>query len=147
MSETRRIQASKYSLIVPSKGYSPKSDHASTYKNQIKKIAKRQIPEPLYGEIEVKLEYLYRDRRDRLDGDNLLKTVCDGLKEAAYDDDSQVIDQRVKIININSSFEIRGVPLNQQIADLLASQTPFAIIRLRQIAQATNDETNLLEVD
>ena len=143
----RKIQASRYCLIVPGKGYSPKSDHASKYKEQIKKIAKRQIPEPLYGEVEVKLEYLYRNYRDRLDGDNLLKTVCDGLKEAAYDDDSQVIDQRVKIINMNSSFAIRGVPLDQQIAGLLANRDPFAIIRLRQIAQATDDETNLLEVD
>lgn len=133
MSINRKPFVNKYCLIIPGKGYAPRAEHAQNYKQTIKKIAKREMPEPFNGKVDIRLEYLYRNHRDRLDGDNLLKTICDALKGVAYKDDSQIIHHEVTSINTNSSFTIKGVPLSQQIADLFTNQEPFTIIRLRKV--------------
>lgn len=141
----RKASVNKYCLVIPGKGYSPKAEHAQAYKAQIKGIARKQIPEPCHGAVEIKLEYLYRSRADRLDGDNLLKTVCDALKGVAYKDDSQIVHHEVAAINMNSSFIIRGVPLDQQIGDLFANKESFTIIRLRKVSKGRSAQTTLIE--
>ena len=75
-----------------------------------------------------------------MDGDNLLKTFCDALKEVAYRDDSQIVHHEVSFHKRNSNFRITGVPLTLQIADLLANKETFTIVRLRQVAEKTNSE-------
>ncbi len=126
-----KMPTKQISFIIPGRGYRLRARHAQVYKENIKNIARKRIRQPLSGEMEIKLEYLYSKPADRLDGDNLLKTICDALKGVAYRDDSQIAHHDVKTINMNSSFTIRGVPLTQQIGDLFANQETFTIIRLR----------------
>ena len=123
-----------YCLLIPGRGYSPRARHARAYKEQIKKIARKKIRDSFDGKVAIKLEYLYWERTDKIDGDNLLKTICDALKGVAYEDDGQIVDHRVRTINGNSSFTITGLPLDLPIADLFVGKKPFAIIRLRKRA-------------
>ena len=133
--------ANKYCLIIPGRGYAHTAEHAKQYKEQIKRIAQQTIREPFSGEVDIRLEYLYRNRLDRLDGDNLLKTICDALEGIAYMNDSQIVHHEVSAININSSFTIRGVPLDQQIGDLFANKRSFTIIRLRTVSKRKSAQT------
>lgn len=123
----------KHCLIIPGRGYSHTSEHSSIYKEKIQRIAHDKIKKPYYGNVEIQVEYLYRNKNERLDGDNLLKTICDALNGVAYFDDSQLIEHRIRTINMNDSFEIKGLPLTQQIADLFSNREAFAIIRLRKV--------------
>ena len=129
----RKSIANKYCLIIPGRGYAYRAHHARAYKDKIYRIAKRRISRPFEGDVEIRLEYLYRNRRESIDGDNLSKTICDALKGVGYNDDAQIVHRDVRTINMNSSFKITGVPLDQHIADLFANRESFTIIRLRRL--------------
>jgi Holliday junction resolvase RusA-like endonuclease len=141
MGTNSKSYANKYCLIIPGRGYAHTAEHAKQYKEKIKRIAQQTICEPFSGEVDIRLEYLYRNRLDRLDGDNLLKTICDALEGIAYTNDSQIVHHEVSAININSSFTIRGVPLDQQIGDLFANRESFTIIRLRIVSKRKGAQT------
>jgi len=124
------VRKKNYIIIVPGKAYAPHSRHALPYKNEIQQIASRYINIPLTGRVDLRLEYLFRESKNRLDGDNLLKTFCDALKGIAYIDDSQIHHHEVTLHNMGSSFTIRGVPLTDEVIDCF-SQEAFTIVRLR----------------
>ena len=117
-------------FIIPGKAYAPRSRHALSYINEIKRIASQYITNPSIDPIDLRLEYLFRENRNRLDGDNLLKTFCDALKGVAYVDDGQIHHHEVTLYNMSSSFTIKGVPLTDEVVDCL-SQEGFTIVRLR----------------
>ena len=79
-----------YTLVIPGRAYAPKSHTALQYKETIREVAIGQIPKPLLGSISIRIVYCYSDTINRLDGDNLLKIICDSLKGIAYNDDSQI---------------------------------------------------------
>lgn len=145
MNSTRKSSPNKYCLIIPGRGYAHTAEHAKQYKEKIKRIAQKSIPKPFNREVDVRLEYLYRNREERLDGDNLLKTICDALEGIAYTNDSQIVHHEVTAINMNSSFIIRGVPLDQQIGDLFANKESFTIIRLRKVSKKRSAQTTSIE--
>jgi len=97
--------------------------------NEIKRIASQYITSPSTNTIHLRLEYLFRESKNRLDGDNFLKTFCDALEGVAYVDDSQVHRHEVTLHNMNSSFSIKGVPLTDEIADCFSLEA-FTIVRL-----------------
>jgi len=119
-------------FIIPGRAYAPRSHHAPHYMNRVGEIVSQYISTPSTDPIDLRLEYLFRESRNRLDGDNLLKTFCDALKGVAYEDDSQVRHHEVTLHNMNSSFSIKGVPLTDEIADCF-SQEAFTIVRLKKI--------------
>ncbi len=123
------MRKNNHIIIVPGRAYAPRSHHALKYKDIIKDKASEHIKMPLDGKIDVRLEYLYRNNEAKLDGDNLLKIVCDALKGIAYSDDSQVHHHEVSSYNMDSSYTIRGVPLTEKVIDCF-SQEAFIIIRL-----------------
>ena len=124
------MKRKNFIFVIPGKGYAPRSHHARNYIDDIKQKASQYITKPSTNAIDLRLEYLYRDKRNRLDGDNLLKTFCDALKGIAYLDDGQVHHHEVTYHNMNSSFTIKGVPLTDEVADCL-SQEAFTIVRLK----------------
>lgn len=119
-----------YILIIPGKAYAPRAYKAHDYQRTIKQIASKHISRPLTARIDLRLEYLFRETKNRLDGDNLLKTFCDALKGVAYTDDNQVYHHEVTLHNMNSSFTIRGIPLNEKVAECLSKEDAFTIVRI-----------------
>lgn len=65
------------------------SPEARAYKNTVALIVGQALPEPLQGDIRIRMD-VYRPAR-RGDLDNRLKAVLDGLNSAAYEDDSQIV--------------------------------------------------------
>ena len=118
-----------YIFLIPGKAYAPSSYHVSKYKETIKQVASKNMPRPLEGAIDLRLEYLFRETKNRLDGDNLLKTFCDGLSGVAYVDDNQIHHHEVTLYNMNSSFKLTGVPITEEVIDCF-SQEAFVIIRV-----------------
>lgn len=132
MKSTKKTPSNQYCIVIPGRGFSHTAEHAKQYQEKIRKIAKQKITKPFSDEVDVKLEYLYAKRDERLDGDNLLKTICDGLEGVAYENDSQIIHHEVTVINTNASSIIREIPHNEQIGDLFANQQSFTIIRIKK---------------
>lgn len=77
------------------------SKKVKPWREAVAKAAKENIPEPLKGEIHLTVEFaLPRTKAmgdkpappmiQRPDIDKLLRSTCDGLSGAAYEDDSQV---------------------------------------------------------
>lgn len=77
------------------------SKKVKPWRQAVAKAAKENIPEPLKGEIHLTVEFaLPRTKAmgdkpappmiQRPDLDKLLRSTCDGLSGAAYEDDSQV---------------------------------------------------------
>jgi len=123
------MRKKNYIFIIPGKAYARRSRHAPHYMNEIKRIASQYITSPSTNTIHLRLEYLFRESKNRLDGDNFLKTFCDALEGVAYVDDSQVHRHEVTLHNMNSSFSIKGVPLTDEIADCFSLEA-FTIVRL-----------------
>ena len=63
-----------------------------------------------------------------MDGDNLLKIICDALKGIAYQDDSQIDDHRIIRREINSSTKIIDIA-SPSLIDYIA-KGDFVIIEL-----------------
>jgi len=126
------MRKKNYIFIIPGKAYAPHSRHAANYMSTIKQIASSYIATPFTEAIDLRLEYLFRESRNRLDGDNLLKIICDALTGVAYVDDNQVHHHEVTLHNMNSSFSIKGIPLNDEIVDCFSLEA-FTIVRLRII--------------
>jgi len=64
MNSTRKSSPNKYCLIIPGRGYAHTAEHAKQYKEKIKRIAQKSIPKPFNREVDVRLEYLYRNREE-----------------------------------------------------------------------------------
>ena len=64
----------------------------------------------------------------RVDLDNLLKSILDGLKGAAYEDDSQIVRVSAERYNISESFTVED--LKPEEVDILAEGEDFVIITI-----------------
>jgi len=126
------MRKKNYIFIVSGKAYAPRSSHVASYKDKVKQIVCQHISSPLSGNIDLRLEYVFRESKNRLDQDNLSKTYCDALEGVAYTDDNQVHHSEVTLYNMNSSFKITGVPLTEEIIDCF-NQEAFTIVRLKVI--------------
>ena len=95
----------KYNIIITDRAFSPNSRSAAQYKNKVSQEASKVIDRPIKGNLSIRVDYYYTDSKNRLDGDNLLKIICDGLKSVAYHDDSQIIEHHVYVNNLNRRIE------------------------------------------
>lgn len=119
----------KFIITVPGRAYAPGSRSAGGYKEKIRLLASRQIRVPLTGSLFVKVHYYYSSSKWRIDGDNLLKIVCDALKGVAYQDDGQIDSHHVERTNISSSTVISDIP-TPKLFDYIAEYSDFVIIEL-----------------
>ena len=95
----------KYNIIVMGRAYSPNSRSAGQYKDKVGQEASKVIDRPIKGNLSIRVDYYYNDSKNRLDGDNLLKVICDALKSVAYHDDGQIIEHHVYVNNLNRRIE------------------------------------------
>ena len=58
------------------------------------------------------------------------RVIVHAMGEYIKDDDGQIYHHEVTLHNMNTSFTIRGVPLNEEVAECL-SREAFTIVRLR----------------
>lgn len=87
-------------IIIPGRAMSSRAHGARRYKRRIHDAAKPLFPAPLTSNnIRVQVDYFYTTRRI-VDLDNLLKCILDGLKGAAYEDDSQVEEIWIRRYNV-----------------------------------------------
>lgn len=91
----------KYNVVIMGRAYSSHSHSAAQYKDKVKEEASKVIRRPIKGNLSIRVDYYYNESKNRLDGDNLLKIVCDGLKSVAYHDDNQIIEHHVYTNNLN----------------------------------------------
>lgn len=95
----------KYNIIIMGRAYSPHSQSATQYKEKVREAASKVMNRPIKGNLSIRVDYYYSDSKKRLDGDNLLKIICDGLKSVAYQDDSQIIEHHIYTNNLNRRIE------------------------------------------
>jgi len=125
--------------MVPGRAYAPGSHSAKKYKESIRLAASPKIRRPLQGSLFIKVHYYYSDSKHRVDGDNLLKIVCDALKGVAYGDDSQIDSHQVERVNTSSSTVITDIP-TPSLFDYM-EQKAFVIIELGKLSQAHRPNT------
>jgi Holliday junction resolvase RusA-like endonuclease len=95
-------------IIVPGRAVSSHARAARGYKRRIYDTAKPLFPSPLKERgIRLRVDYFYASGHI-VDLDNLLKCVLDGLKGAAYDDDSQVDEVLIRRYNISVNPTVEG---------------------------------------
>jgi len=118
----------EYSILVPGRAYAPGSRHAISYKASVRREASKKILRPVQGSLYIRVLYYFSDPKSRVDGDNLLKIICDALKGIAYQDDSQIDDHRVIRRGLNSSTKISDIA-RPSLIDYIA-KGDFVIIEL-----------------
>lgn len=119
-----------YEIMVPGRAYAPGSHSARNYKTAIRSAASSRIRRPLRGPLFIKIIYCYSATKFRLDGDNLLKIICDALKGIAYDDDSQIDSHHVDRLDTSSRISNLITDPPPILFDYIAQQGDFVLIQL-----------------
>ncbi|MBA7697592.1 hypothetical protein ES703_106259 [subsurface metagenome] len=119
-----------FEIMIPGRAYAPRSREASRYKATIKDIASKNKVRKLKSSLSIRIIYCYSNTQFRLDGDNLLKIVCDALKGIAYEDDSQIDSHHIDRLNTSSgkSVEINDPP--PSFFDYIGQHGDFILIQL-----------------
>jgi hypothetical protein len=124
----------EYRFIIPGRAYSGAGKNATSYKAKIHEIAAGIITQPFTQNfIRLKVDYFHKGKH-RVDRDNLLKCISDGLKGVAYSDDSQIGHAEAFDHDTTSSFTYEE-PISPEINDWLRKDEEFVavVIRLRRI--------------
>ncbi len=117
-------------IIIQGRAYSGWARSSGHYKAKVGQIAANSIASPFTQKnLSVRVDYFYQSSH-RVDGDNLLKSICDGLEEVAYINDSQINHYEVFLYNISSSYAIED-PISPQIWDWLARGEEFVAVAVR----------------
>ena len=120
----------EYRFIIPGRAYSGQGKSATRYKAKIRKIAARIIAQPLTQDfLHLKVDYFHLGRH-RVDRDNLLKCICDGLKSVAYNDDSQIGHAEAFDHDTTSSFTYEE-PISSEIDNWLNKGEEFVAVTIR----------------
>jgi hypothetical protein len=114
-------------IIIPGRGYSGWARSKGDYKVRIGEIAAKSIANPLVQRnLYVRVDYFYHSGH-RVDGDNLLKSICDGLERVAYIDDNQINHYEVFLYNISLAYTVVD-PISDEIWDWLDKGQEFVAV-------------------
>ena len=117
-------------IIIPGRAYSGWARSSGHYKANIRKIADSRIAVPFVHErLYVRVDYFYHGK-NRVDEDNVLKSICDGLEGVAYEDDSQIEHLDIRRYNIDLPFRIVE-PTNDEIWDWVVKKVEFVAVTVR----------------
>jgi len=126
----KKARTTQYTFIIPGRAFSALGRSASRYKAEIATIAAQNINQRFtQDELHVKVDYFYNGK-NRVDGDNLLKNVLDGLKGVVYSDDAQVTHAEACLHNTTLSFTIEE-PASPEIFDWLSKGQEFVAVLVR----------------
>ncbi len=113
-------------LIIPGVPRSKQAKSARVYEARVREVALQHIPKPLQQSgLSIEVHHFYTTR-NRVDLDNLQKTLFDGLKEAAYKDDDQIDHVTARRYNIDTSTRIENA--REEWLDWLAQRADFVSI-------------------
>lgn len=122
----------EYIVIVPGVARSKHARSASRYEQAVNRAARESFAQPLRARnLSVGVRHFYTSGH-RVDLDNLLKSVLDGLKGAAYDDDSQIVKVSAERYNISESYAVED--FRPQELDLLLARQDFVVITVSHIS-------------
>ena len=110
-------------VIVPGIARSKYARSAQRYQETVNTAARRQIDRVLRS------RNLTVASGHRVDLDNLLKSVLDGLKGAAYEDDSQIVKVSAERYNISESFVVEGLIRPDEL-EFLAEGQDFIVVTI-----------------
>ena len=121
----------EYVVIVPGVARSKYAKSAPKYELNVKQAALSVIEKPM-GErnLSTAIRHFYTSGH-RVDLDNLLKSVLDGLKGAAYDDDSQIVRVSAERYNITEGFAVEDI--RPEEVDLIALGLDFVVITISHL--------------
>ena len=94
----------------------------------MRSVARQQFSVPVETDIATEIHHFYTTEH-RVDVDNLQKTLFDGLKGAAYNDDSQIHNVTLSRYNISTSYTVEVV--REEWVEYLESGRDFVRIILR----------------
>ena len=96
----------EYIVIVRGVARSKYARSARRYEQDVRQAASEQFERPLTDRnLSVEVHHFYTSGH-RIDLDNLLKSILDGLKGAAYEDDSQIVRVTAERYNISGAFSV-----------------------------------------
>ena len=100
--------SSEHIVIVLGVARSKSARSARQYEQRVRSAASRSFAAPLRErDLCVEIHHFYTSGNPP-DLDNLLKAILDGLKSAAYGDDSQVVRVSVERYNVSTTFSVEN---------------------------------------
>ena len=136
-----RPRTIEHVVIIPGRAFSAQGHSAGQYKARIKEIAAKKIANPFTKEnLSLRVDHFYESKH-KVDGDNVLKCICDGLKEVAYEDDSQITRKEIRQYNINSTPIRIEEPTSPDIFDWLDKEEEFVVVtvRIKEVSVSKRD--------
>ncbi len=122
--------AKEYRFIIPGRAYSGQGRSATSYKACIRGTAAKIIAQPLVKDnLYLKVDYFFHIGNHRVEEDNLLKCVRDGLEGVAYNNDSQISQSEAFVHDTTSSFTYKE-PISSEIDDWLKKGEEFVAVTI-----------------
>ncbi len=118
-------------VIVRGVARSKSARSAPRYEQNVKEAARESFDAPLSSrDLSVDVRHFYTSGH-AIDLDNLLKSILDGLKSAAYHDDSQIVKVSARRYNISETYTVED-PRPEEV-ELLAEGQDFVVIGVSHI--------------
>ena len=131
------IPTSEHLVIVQGEARSKGAKSAPKYEQKVHDAALEVFGEPLKGRnLSVEVHHFYTSGHS-IDLDNLLKSVLDGLKGAAYEDDSQIAKVSAQRYNVSETSAFAVDDPRPEWLDLLpprAAPADFVSMTLSRMA-------------
>lgn len=123
--------SSEHIVIVLGVARSKSARSAPRYEQDVKEAARESFDAPLSSrDLSVDVRHFYTSGH-AIDLDNLLKSILDGLKGAAYHDDSQIVKVSARRYNISESYTVED-PTPEEV-ELLTEGQDFVVIGVSHI--------------
>lgn len=122
--------AKEYRFIIPGRAYSGQGKSATLYKAYIHETAAKIIVQPLVKDnLYLKVDYFFHLGNHRVEPDNLLKCIQDGLKDVAYKDDSQIGQSEAFVHDTTSSVTYKE-PILSEVSDWFNKGEEFVAVTI-----------------
>lgn len=123
--------STEFLVIVRGVARSKQARSARKYEEHVNSAARDAFERPLAErDLSVDVQHFYTSGHS-VDLDNLLKSILDGLKGAAYHDDSQIAAVSARRYNISESYTVEN--LRPEQVDLLSEGGDFVTVFISHV--------------